>query len=959
MLSGVRANAAYGKYEVEARYVFVLSTAFGGGGTVRFETTDLKGGADTMIQVWDVNNHQRVASNDDCAPGTLASCVEFPAQAGYSYQIIVISYHLSPNTGTCDLIQKQGGIQTSYYNDIPVGGTWTPVNVSAGDTVQTALVNQGTSDTVLFGFDSFGRIIGLDDDGGVGYASKLSATSSMAWVATATYGPGVGLTHVLANDLPGDTDGDGLGPQLEADLCTCDHFWHYVCGKTCNLDNYQDTDGDGLWDDWEVLGKDDAIAPQQLVKWGTNPTRRDIFLQVNPLTVNGQSPAIMEEWQFQRLADMLASLPVENWDGSQGFSLHVDRGGSCTNEHLCGNWGNGGTVVSCFYADPGPCISYGQQHEASYVPVSRQGVFRWALAGPGCGGGGSFVGNPRGINFGSGPSPATCGDTAWATLAHELGHALGLNHNGEVGSVRPNGDPLYGSVINYAYSYSFLGDHENVFDHLQYSRGIIGQTINNLDIDETAPIGQPGTDLTYLTKYPFFFPVDLATRRVDWNRDGVYESSTKALMGAPGMWGLMNEQIVCQNEQVTPDTTTGIEIAGFVRNGTAVIYRFRIDPSTGTLTYGYTSQPTGGWSAWTTLGQSGMFRAGSIPAAVRSTVSGVDKLVLFATKAGGTQLVQYVIAANGAVSGPVYLNTPATSGGVKDPGAVAEGTKVHVFYQDMNSPANQYSRAYMASCSAPSYACGSFATLQSGGSPIDTGVTPAAVLGPNGKVYLLASDYDSYYGKFRLKLFSATPPLSASAWTVANVTWQDAVRGHPPGTIHADRPIVESRPVLLYLPHVLGGSGMTPVADGRGYLMAWWRRSTVLHFLQTEGQLSPAGASFSMGNFRNVWAPGIGMGTVYTNGTPSATVFQGHAHLIKPTQGGAVYHFPFADGLGPCKNQHGDTNDGEVFALNLCSSLHCNGEGVAHCQNRNQPCEVSYSYPPEIVWEPNIRDNMP
>ena len=193
--------------------------------TYRVETVDLKGGADTMIYIWDLKKEKTVSWADDrpswCTyPGgptsTFSSCAEVTLSPG-SYAVFVFAHHGAATTGTADVIVRRDGVQTARYEDIPVGGTWTRVDAEPWDTVQTVLLANGADDTVLFGFLAK-ELVAIDVDGGVGKASRLTGRK-LDWVVTGNHvgviGHGGGPTRLLVNDHQ-DSDGDGLGYKLEA-----------------------------------------------------------------------------------------------------------------------------------------------------------------------------------------------------------------------------------------------------------------------------------------------------------------------------------------------------------------------------------------------------------------------------------------------------------------------------------------------------------------------------------------------------------------------------------------------------------------------------------------------------------------------------------------------------------------------------------------------------------------------
>lgn len=239
-----------------------------------------------------------------------------------------------------------------------------------------------------------------------------------------------------------------------------------------------DTDGDGLPDGFEVLGVDvdgGAAAPAadgspdlDLPRWGSNPKRRDVFVEVEWMR-DGASWCVLDRcserhshrpWpeMFKRVIDAFAAAPTVNYDGSRGIALHIDAGTDMTTDS--DHWrrdGHGGPIdhaesLFASYSDTADDAAAARIVREYGDPRPDGGaVFHYALfahrIAPGTDGiaGRSFgiPGDTFVVSYGSGHPT----ETALArTFMHELGHNLNLRHGGNHDThYKPN----YLSVMNY------------------------------------------------------------------------------------------------------------------------------------------------------------------------------------------------------------------------------------------------------------------------------------------------------------------------------------------------------------------------------------------------------------------------------------------------------------------------------------------------------------------------------
>jgi len=299
--------------------------------------------------------------------------------------------------------------------------------------------------------------------------------------------------------------------------------------------DFGDEDADGLLDVWETDGIDangDDIVDIDLPAMGAHPRKKDLFVEIDAL-----SGVPVSQEALDMVIDAFAQAPaaqVDNPDGSAGVTLHVlvDESGL---DHTVGDLPPGyltavDDINSLKVEHFGTPADREHPDWQDDVRPARLKVYRYAVmceaiqdesTGPSILGQAEQPGNDMIVaagQFDLGRSHAPVRSFA-GTFMHELGHNLGLQHEGLGGA---NNKPNYLSCMNYAYAIPYQGTEEAWV--LDYSR----ETLLDLDeanLDETAGLAGPADRLVMYNAAaagddPARALVAADAAQVDWNNDG-------------------------------------------------------------------------------------------------------------------------------------------------------------------------------------------------------------------------------------------------------------------------------------------------------------------------------------------------------------------------------------------------------------------------------------------------------
>lgn len=517
------------------------------------ETRGLSAGGDTVLYL--LLEGRQVAMNNDRAAGDLSSRLRFTPKTTGSYLLLIRALDQA-RSGTCDLyVDGQVRQQDIAFGGAAVRWSWAP-----GDRFQTAHLPSTYSlpvDTLLFTFEGL-DLVAWNDNGGIRGCSALSADAASrrdeAHVLVASYAPDEPQSEwvmLYRNALSqGDADGDTLADVLELSLGTDPER--------------EDTDGDGLRDDWEVFGVRTPAGEEDLPAYagtglnkhrGSDPRVMDLFLEIDWLAGPKDNP------HLYRPLDAAIDLITRQFWLSGNIVLHVDMGQMGTRSNRGGqalpyqeSFDRTGTeplsLESCYQSTDGFAAS--RRHLFAYIICGSRFPDRQSSGHMVRFNEDGSINQTALFNSTLHPAAIVCMGTAIngslrmeaGTIMHELGHCLNLQHGGFESYV--NFKPNYCSSMNYLFQFNGL-DAEGAPDYSHGGR----PTLDERRLDETFGIGPSDGQVYWLLARGRTQPAisrrsDVRSEQFplafDWNGDGrISQEPVRVDYNADGWYGLLRD----------------------------------------------------------------------------------------------------------------------------------------------------------------------------------------------------------------------------------------------------------------------------------------------------------------------------------------------------------------------------------------------------------------------------------
>ncbi len=305
-----------------------------------------------------------------------------------------------------------------------------------------------------------------------------------------------------------------------------------------------DSDGDGLWDDWETTGIDsDGDGVVDLVLDGADPQHKDIYIEIDWMdcaVAGGDCPMgdthshEPKQAAIDAVVDAFAAGNVTNPDGINGIDLHIDVSNSIGHQNfmIIPNACFTGTAGTGFDAIKSNAANFGNASPRRFAYHYNLWTHRQTTGDGGSSGCGELPGNDFQVTLGNwnvgmgdldgdGLADAMVGTVMEqaGTLMHELGHNLNLQHGG---SDWLNFKPNYLSVMNYSFQTGGVPPTDPdmggpLTGRIDYSTSTL-PTLTENNLSEPAGIGD-GADNTTFTCAGGAAGAGTGMGAIDWNCD--------------------------------------------------------------------------------------------------------------------------------------------------------------------------------------------------------------------------------------------------------------------------------------------------------------------------------------------------------------------------------------------------------------------------------------------------------
>ncbi len=277
----------------------------------------------------------------------------------------------------------------------------------------------------------------------------------------------------------------------------------------------RDSDGDGLLDDWERNGYDhdlDGVIDVPLHELGFDPNHKDIAIAYAWMPRSASSIGkllVPTNAQLHAVTEMFRKSPVTNPDGAKGINIHWKRLSKvAADSNLSPVWTQFDGLMDPLLSDAERRIYHRMLMANKYSGGRSSGLSRGIPAA-------DFIVS---LGFYDATDNMITG-----TIAHELGHNIGLRHGGI------DHDPYktsHLSVMSYLYQFNLLEkDGEPLMDYQRFRMSELDEN----KLDEADGLSKTGSD-DILKRYgmiwrnspngPLYRKRANINSFVDWNRNG-------------------------------------------------------------------------------------------------------------------------------------------------------------------------------------------------------------------------------------------------------------------------------------------------------------------------------------------------------------------------------------------------------------------------------------------------------